>query len=284
MKKKDLVSIGAIVVVIVSSTILFFFPSIVGYDKSYVSIGEKKEQFEENNNKMTANEAKIEKLKQDMETSYDTAKKKDEYADLLESKVNEDDFVLNKPALLITMDQEAKKNNVDLHVEYSKIVSSDSTGSPNVESDLEENKQNSDTSGNNKTTPDTNVTVEENNQQQNTNVTVEKDNQQQNTEQRENGTDTTTQNQDDTQDVDSPKNKGTSFTDEEISKGTVVIEGMQTTVVPIQIKGTYADISNYIEFLDTVGLIKPSSVYLESKGNKLQGKVILNVIHGEVKR
>lgn len=271
MKKKDLVSIGAIVVVIVSSTILFFFPSIVGYDKSYVSIGEKKEQFEENNNKMTANEAKIEKLKQDMETAYDAAKKKDEYADLLESKVNEDDFVLNKSALLITMDQEAKKNNVDLHVEYSKIVSSDSTGSPNVESDLEENKQNSDTSGNDKPTPDTNVTVEENNQQQNT-------------EQRENGTDTTTQNQDDTQDVDSSKNKGTSFTDEEISKGTVVIEGMQTTVVPIQIKGTYADISNYIEFLDTVGLIKPSSVYLESKGDKLQGKVILNVIHGEVKR
>ena len=54
------------------------------------------------------------------------------------------------------------------------------------------------------------------------------------------------------------------------------------TVIPIQIKGSYHSVRSYIQYLDKIGMIAPSSVVLESEGKEVKGKIILNVFHGEV--
>ena len=60
------------------------------------------------------------------------------------------------------------------------------------------------------------------------------------------------------------------------------IPGINVNTIPIQISGSYANVRNYIRYLDEVGMIEPSSVVLMSEGRKVSGSVMLNIFHGEV--
>lgn len=291
LKKKDYISISVIALVLVGSIILFFSPSLVGYNKSFVDIADKKEQIATNNSKMKTNESNIESLKATLDQLADESLSKDELADEKENAIDGEKFDLDIPSFLITMEQEAVAKNVKLNIDYSSMKTLvDASGSMPSETEQTDNQsqgsqqpQNSQTSSQAQDSSQTQQNQDPN--QASTNVT-QSDNTNSKNEQTQ-STNEQTQNSQDTaaKPGDTNSKTVTSVTTNSNEEGTVIsIPGMSTTSIPIKIEGTYANTRAYIKFLDKIGLIVPTKVELNSKGKKVVTNVTLNIIHGEVER
>lgn len=256
-KRKDYLIIGATAIIVVTVSILLFYPSLIGgFSKSYVDLVHKKDLTEESNIVLQTNEANILQKQNEFLTLEDQERMMSLQASELKMKINEDDFDLDIPSFLISIEQEALKNKLDLYIAFSQIKTSTGGMIP-ATSPIDGNTtvENDDTA-----VEDPNV------------IQVDPQNSPQNTQE-----DNREENEDSN---DEP------FSNEEIQNGSMTIEGFDSTIIPIEILGSYKNVRNYIKYLDGIGLIKPSSVVMSYDGDEklVEAKIILNIFHEEVMR
>lgn len=266
----------AVIVIISVSIVVFFFPDTINNDKfSYENIVNKKDEVDSLTNMIISNESVIEEAIERLHSTEKRAREVEKEANLARQGVNDDYFVLDIPSLLIELEQNAYKNNVELKIRYNSIVSTlnrmnegdtlegeeytEDFGEPADEDIYEDFNENEDS--HEEDLSSVGGSLEE---QEDEDVTLEK------------------QNIDEEQDVNEEQDDDD---DEEISLASLNlpdIEGISITVIPISISGKYSDVRNYIKYLDQVGMIEPYSVKLRSDGNSISGSVILSVFHEEV--
>ena len=59
------------------------------------------------------------------------------------------------------------------------------------------------------------------------------------------------------------------------------IDSIDVTTIPIEVKGTFFKVRDYLKFLDELGLIEPSSVKMTTDGQVVTAEITLNIFHGK---
>ena len=58
--------------------------------------------------------------------------------------------------------------------------------------------------------------------------------------------------------------------------------GVEVTSIPIEVKGTYEGVKNFITDLDKLNYIEPAKVEIVSKGATVEARIIINIYHGDI--
>lgn len=254
-----------IALTIITSAIIFLYPNLVDYPYSYNNLVEKQEQIENKNYDLNQNESillgkvnEFERLEEEREMVYDEAFN-------LKRNIREEDFIMDMPAFLISMEQQAKSDKVKLIIDYNSIVTTSGSTTPSIE--MSDGQHNSEGHPN-----------DPNNEQEQ----LESDEQEEDERDNENNNDSE-DNGENSNDKDSDSEEENLEADiMEVTSGQVTIEGLDVTTIPIRLEGSYSNIRDYLKYLDRIGMIEPSSINLTSEEKLVKGTVILNVFHGEV--
>ena len=281
--------------VIITSVILFLYPEIVKYPYSFTSIEEKKSSIEQANSQLISNETSIKQLAKEKEATELEENNVNNEALRLKRNINSDDFKLDIPSLLISLEQKANEKSLKLNIHYDKIQTVKDAGSEI--SGQGEDVGSKDQTANPDTNTDNKVTSENSNEKTDSNKQSAENKTAQETVKDANGTTTTEQTKTgdsantektvggqpvENKENDDKASKSDEFTDEDLKKGLLTINGLDTTIVPIVVIGSYSEVRSYIKYLDELGLIEPSFVELESKEKKVTAKIVLNIFNGEV--
>lgn len=252
LKNKQILQILIMISIVAISVILFLFPKLIDYryEYSYENIKTGKEQVESLNNTLVSNEATIlHKISELEELKKERDKVLREESQI---GINESDFILDIPSILITLEQNALGNNVELSIDYNAMVTN-SNSNPSQDNYSDETEDVPSASESEETLENEDDTAEErtgDDSEQNKIALIE-------------------------------ENKEGNDDKEILSTATPNIEGIDVTVIPISISGSYSRVRDYIKYLDEVGMIEPSSVTLKSEGDKVTSSVVLNVFHGK---
>lgn len=285
--------------VIITSVILFLYPEIVKYPYSFTSIEEKKSSIEQANSQLISNETSIKQLAKEKETKELEENNVNNEALRLKRNINSDDFKLDIPSLLISLEQKANEKSLKLNIHYDKIQTvkdaGSETGGQGEAAGSKEQAAKSGANTDNKekaagSTDGANAQTDSNKQSTENKTaqeTVKDANGTTTTEQTKTGDSANTEKTVGGQPVENKENddkasKSGEFTDEDLKKGLLTINGLDTTIVPIVVIGSYSEVRSYIKYLDELGLIEPSFVELESKEKKVTAKIVLNIFNGEV--
>lgn len=261
LKKKELwYSIGIILAIIVAS-ILFFFPDVIDgkYPYSYENLREKDVAVQGLNSELIQKESNIKSELESLSQLENESKLKRIEAEDIKSGINESDFQLDIPSVLIDLEQNALIHKVELNIKYNNIAHIDGGNNPEmIEENPDEGSPDND-KPNDKEDPKKDETSKP--EEQNKDNEKPKDNNEIKV---------------------TEENKENEISKEELIANSSRIQGINVTVIPIDIKGNYNNVRSYIKYLDKIGMIEPSSVKLTSMGNSIEGSVVLNVFHGEV--
>lgn len=250
LKSKQLWQILAIIAIIVASVILLFVPQAIDnkYPYTYQNIQDKNDDVNSLNQALLSNEGTIQTFIQRLEEIEKEDEVIKEEVFKIRKGIKETDFELHIPSVLIVLEQNAIKNNVEIAIDYNSMQGTANGGEIRQPAPLNENE----------VSEDVTITEEE--------TTGETE-----TGEEQEGADKSEQ-----------ENKPTPKPMPTPSSSIPEIPGINVNTIPIQISGSYANVRNYIRYLDEVGMIEPSSVILMSEGRKVSGSVMLNIFHGEV--
>lgn len=257
-KSKQLWQIVAIIAIIVAAVILLFVPKAIDnkYPYTYQNIQDKNDDLIFLNRVLLSNEGTI----QDSIQRLEEVEKEDEVikeeAFKIRKGIKETDFELHIPSVLIALEQNAIKNNVEIVIGYNSMQATANGGGISQPAPSNENE----------VSEGVTITEEENTGETDTG---EEQGEEQEEEQ---------ENEDKSEQENNPTPPPMPTPNSSIPE----IPGINVNTIPIQISGSYANVRNYIKYLDEVGMIEPSSVVLGSEGRKVSGSVMLNIFHGEV--
>ena len=250
LKSKQLWQIVAIIAIIVASVILLFVPQAIDnkYPYTYQNIQDKKDNVNSLNQALLSNEGTIQTSIQRLEEIEKEDEIIKEEAFKIRKGIKETDFELHIPSVLIALEQNAIKNNVEIVIGYNSMQETADDGGTSQPAPSNENE----------VSEDVTITEEENTEA------------------------TETGEEQEGEDKSEQENKPTPTPMPTPNSSIPEIPGINVNTIPIQISGSYANVRNYIRYLDEVGMIEPSSVVLMSEGRKVSGSVMLNIFHGEV--
>lgn len=250
LKSKQLWQIVAIIAIIVASVILLFVPQAIDnkYPYTYQNIQDKKDNVNSLNQALLSNEGTIQTSIQRLEEIEKEDEIIKEEVFKIRKGIKETDFELHIPSVLIALEQNAIKNNVEIVIGYNSMQETADDGGTSQPAPSNENE----------VSEDVTITEEE--------TTGE----------------TETGEEQEGEDKSEQENKSTPAPMPTPNSSIPEIPGINVNTIPIQISGSYANVRNYIRYLDEVGMIEPSSVVLMSEGRKVSGSVMLNIFHGEV--
>ena len=244
LKGNQLWQIVAIIVIIVAAVILLFVPEAIDnkYPYTYQNIQDKKDNVNSLNQALLSNEGTIQTSIQRLEEIEKEDEVIKEKAFKIRKGIKETDFELHIPSVLIALEQNAIKNNVEIVIGYNSMQETADDGETSQPAPSNENEVSEDVG----TGEESRATRQEKNKR----VRI--------------------------------KWTETSQTCTSCRQIYQLLVGINVNTIPIQISGSYANVRNYIRYLDEVGMIEPSSVVLMSEGRKVSGSVMLNIFHGEV--
>lgn len=250
LKSKQLWQIVAIIAIIVASVILLFVPQAIDnkYPYTYQNIQDKKDNVNSLNQALLSNEGTIQTSIQRLEEIEKEDEILKEEVFKIRKGIKETDFELHIPSVLIALEQNAIKNNVEIVIGYNSMQETADDGETSQPAPSNENEASED------------VTITE----------------------EETTGETETGEEQEGEDKSEQENKSTPAPMPTPNSSIPEIPGINVNTIPIQISGSYANVRNYIRYLDEVGMIEPSSVVLMSEGRKVSGSVMLNIFHGEV--
>ena len=267
-RDKKALQLFLVVLILILTTVTMFYPGKINYKFSLIEIKEKAAMVDELESEVKRNEPVIEDKFLELYSLEDLNARIGRKAEALKQGIKKEDLSIHMPSILISLEQNANKNKVDLTIEYDKIETHLSNQG-NIEgeiSDIEENinnkeKDHTDNLNKEATEKDTKKDEEiriDNKSNENEEVVIEKK------EESKNVVDT-----------------------HEIDKAIVRnlipnIEEINITTVPIKIKGKYSDIREFVRYLDTVDYLEPSFVDLSSNGEDVVGVILIHIFHGEV--
>lgn len=305
-----------ILLVMILSVILFFYPNVISsvfkydYPYTYENLQEKKDTIERNNGEIMMNETTISSRARDLETTEERRETIYEQAREVKSGIRDEDFVMDMPSFLISMEQKAYKEKVTLIIDYASITTTASggmsaPGSPGGPDDFDRpdrpdrpgGPDDFDRPGGRDDFEDMEdrIEMEEedlgqggpmNNPDEDLDELRETEEQgvgdaRRNATQRRNNERESDEQEPAPRDEENSEEEGLGDI-MQISGGEVTIQGLDVTTIPIKIEGTFSRVRSYLRYLDEIGMIEPSAIKMSSDGKKVEAGVILNVFHGEV--
>lgn len=310
LKNKALWQGLAILVISVVSAILLFFPEAIEnrYPYSYKRIVDEQNNVESFNMRLSSNESSIKSSIDNVDRLEFEKEGSSEEEFVVRKGIVEEDFELHIPSLLISLEQNAIKNKVDLEIDFAAMATTPSDGGapetynpdgsvsqygtqgtsevPTTEQEVVEPAVPAEVPTevpaveNEEVVPGTGgaeiKTSESNQETTSTNnedikVTEQETKTEETTKADENGSETPKENAADEE---------TGYAAQPTE--TPSIEGIDVTTIPLNISGTFYNVRNYIKYLDEVGMIEPSSVVITSEGRTVTASIIINIFHGEV--
>lgn len=275
-RDKKALQFFVIILFLILTTITMFYPEKLNYKFSLKEIENKVVMANELENEVKRNEPVIEEKLLELYSLEDLSARIERKAETLKQGIKKEDLSIHMPSILISLEQNAKKNKVDLIIEYEAIETYMSN-QQNIEEETSgiEEKINDEEKDKTDSSDDENI-------EENIEIKKEKDKSEKNetkldSQKRENEEVTIErkENNKDTNDV------------HEIDKAIVKnlipnIEGINITTVPVKIKGKYSNVREFIRYLDTIDYLEPSFVDLSSNGEEVIGAILIHVFHGEV--
>lgn len=259
IKSKEFGYALLILLLIILAGVLLFFPDLIEnkYPYSYQALATKKQQVETNNSTLYQNEGRISSSIDSLEDIKSKEVISEAQALEVRKGIKESDFELKVSSILISLEQRAYENNVDLNIAYSLIKHTSGSGEINdYEAPIETPNEEAPVDGTVETpteeVKDKDVVVEVKPTEEVKDENVKDDK---------------------TEPI---------FSEDRINAGAVYIEGIDVAVIPIVVEGSYYNLRNYIKYLDQIGMIEPSSITLTSNEKIVTATIILNVFHGEV--
>lgn len=282
--------------IIVLSSVILFIPNPIGqkYPWTYQNIQKKKNELISVSETLSGNERKIQSLKQNLQDLQ--KREKDVAGDVSQLKkgMKDSDLQIDIPSFLITLEQKAYETGVDLLIGYNSLITTKGSSS-NQEPTLDENGDpaESSTEGGVNDGKSEQGTPQENKASEKTTEGIEVN---QSTSKENGKTDKTTKGTEASESTTKEVNESTTKTEaskdgenKEEDKGPKInnnvkiptIDSIDVTTIPIEVKGTFFKVRDYLKFLDELGLIEPSSVKMTTDGQVVTAEITLNIFHGK---
>lgn len=276
MKSNRIYQILAIIMIVSLSAVILFMPDLIEqkYPWTYQNIQDKKNELISVSETLSSNEREIEYSKQNLQ---DLEKREEEAAEdvfQLKKGMKGSDFQIDIPSFLITLEQKAYEGEVELLIGYNSLTTTKNTTSqetpildengipvePPVEGepdDYQSEQGSPQENGVPETTPE--------GAEVNTTEGIEVN-------------ESTTEAESSKDGENKEEDKGP-----EINNNVEIptIDSIDVTTIPIEIKGTFFKVRDYLKFLDELGLIEPSSIKMTTNGLEVTAEITLNIFHGE---
>lgn len=248
LKSKQLWQILAAIVIMIIAVILFFVPKAIDYKYpySYDNLQKQKEEINTIGNLLKNNETEIQSSINNKAELEILKERKSEEEFQLRNDLLGVEFEMHIPSLLIALEQNALDNNIALNIDYNLMSVAGGQGVPGGPGEP----------GGPESSTNENITLREDD--------VISDSQ------GEPGDGLST--------PDSYEDFDYSYEDS-YSQGN---DGINSSQLTIYIDGTFQNVRNYIKYIDEIGMIEPSSIKLQSDGERVSGSLSLNIFHGEV--
>lgn len=272
-----------IIVVLALMVVTMFYPELVRNPYSIKNIKNKQDEVITLNNQMISNESRMstESVTLD-QLRNETSSLESEY-NRLQTGLSDIEFELHIPSILVTLEQQAKENNLEITIDYENIKTFN---------------------GMNESMPDQMEEEYEYKDQQNEGLSdeVEQDELNETEELGRGGEELIEEEQsiEESEEMDSdevPDNpldeqttslteNGLSTEHEEISEDIIstsipIIHGVQVTTVKVNLNGSYENIRDYLSAIDEIDFIEHNIIDLLSYGDSVSAVTILNVFHTE---
>lgn len=253
-----------ILLIIVGIFLSIFYPEKIKYEYSIKYTKEKKEEIEKIKNELIKNEKTIESKIDKLHAAEFDAKKAEKEAASAKDSIDKEKLKIHIPSILISLEQNAIKRNVKLLIEYNQIETfSDENVNVVQKFDKDQNKDKTTKKENNiEDKKNVDIEIKEKDKEKNDEVKVEDEDK--------------NKNGDGTEEID--KNKEIFNKNVGVNKVTI-IPGIYTTMIPIEIFGSYDDVRDYFKYIDSIDFLEPSIINLFSKGDEIEGYAILQVFH-----
>lgn len=265
--------------IVILSVVILFMPNLIEqkYPWTYQNIQDKKNELISVSGTLSGNEREIQSLKQNLQDLEKREEEASEDVFQLKKGMKGSDFQIDIPSFLITLEQKAYEGEVELLIGYNSLVTTEGSTSSQEKPILDENgipieyspEGELDDSQSEQGTPQENgdpeATTEEAKANKSTNEGIEVNKSTNETEGSKDG-------------ENKEEDKGPEINNNvEIP----VIDSIDVTTIPIEIKGTFFKVREYLKFLDELGLIEPSSVKMTTDGLEVTADITLNIFHGE---
>lgn len=306
MKVNRIYQIVAIIVIVVLSSVILFIPNPIGqkYPWTYQNIQDKKKELISVSETLSDNERKIQSLKQNLQDLKKREKDSAEDVSQLKKGMKDYDLQIDIPSFLITLEQKAYETGVDLLIGYNSLITTkgssstqdptlDENGSPaesSTEGGVVDEKGEQGTPQENKASEKTTEGIEVNEsttKENSTSETTTKGTEVNESTTKENGTSETTTKGTEANDSTANTEDSKDGENKEEDKGPKIdnnvkiptIDSIDVTTIPIEVKGTFFKVRDYLKFLDELGLIEPSSVKMTTDGMEVTAEITLNIFH-----
>lgn len=282
--------------IVVLSSVILFIPNPIGqkYPWTYQNIQDKKKELISVSGTLSDNERKIQSLKQNLQDLKRREKDVAEDVSQLKKGIKDSDLQIDIPSFLITLEQKAYETGVDLLIGYNSLITTKGSSSTQ-EPTLDENgaPAESSTEGGVNDGKSEQGTPQENKASEKTTEGIEVN---QSTSKENGETDKTTKGTEASESTTKEVNESTTKTEaskdgenKEEDKGPKInnnvtiptIDSIDVTTIPIEVKGTFFKVRDYLKFLDELGLIEPSSVKMTTDGMEVTAEITLNIFHGK---
>ena len=286
MKVNRIYQIVAIIVIVVLSSVILFIPNPIGqkYPWTYQNIQDKKKELISVSETLSDNERKIQSLKQNLQDLKKREKDSAEDVSQLKKGMKDSDLQIDIPSFLITLEQKAYETGVDLLIGYNSLITTkgssstqdptlDENGAPaesSTEGGVVDEKSEQGTPQENKASEKTTEGIEVNESTTKENGTSET------TTKGTEANDSTAKTEDSKDGENKEEDKGPKI-DNNVKIPT--IDSIDVTTIPIEVKGTFFKVRDYLKFLDELGLIEPSSVKMTTDGMEVTAEITLNIFH-----
>ena len=286
MKVNRIYQIVAIIVIVVLSSVILFIPNPIGqkYPWTYQNIQDKKKELISVSETLSDNERKIQSLKQNLQDLKKREKDSAEDVSQLKKGMKDSDLQIDIPSFLITLEQKAYETGVDLLIGYNSLITTkgssstqdptlDENGAPaesSTEGGVVDEKSEQGTPQENKASEKTTEGIEVNESTTKENGDSEK------TTKETEVNESTTKTEDSKDGENKEEDKGPKI-DNNVKIPT--IDSIDVTTIPIEVKGTFFKVRDYLKFLDELGLIEPSSVKMTTDGMEVTAEITLNIFH-----
>ena len=277
-RDKRALQVLAIVLILTGTIITMFYPERINYNYSLKGIKDKQSNIKDLKNQLSSNKSIIEEKTADLDMTQKLANESQKKANLIRRNMKKESLTMHIPSLLITLEQNAIKNKIDLHIKYNEIktysdenteINKDNKAN-NEDEDVEKNKDkqvDKDKNVKYEEAEDEAQTIEENK------ITKTENDEEIKIEEEEEGENEKEVVIDETSKRNEEKQKTSKIPS---------IEGISVTLVPISIEGSYKNMREYLRFLDKIDFLEPNNIYMISDGDSIKGNVIIYIFHKEV--
>lgn len=295
IKSKEFVYILLIILITIAAVILLFFPKAIEYKYPYYyeNLVTKKTQVELTNSNLYENERRIDSSIGQLQDVKVERERVEEKTLEVRKGIKESDFELKISSILISLEQRAYENNANLIIGYSSILYVNGGSGGIQEQGFNPGDNLSKPGG--PAIPGGKDTINPPNGEENPKSEPDDLDDLENLEKGPiGGSDIKIESKPDKSDkpdtgldqinspVETTAEELPAFSEERLQQGTINIPGIDVLVIPIVVDGSYYNVRNYIKYLDTIGMIEPSSLVIQSTGKVVHAEIILNVFHGEV--